>query len=164
MTRSFLSGMAAAVLAGGLLLPGAASAVPNLFDNFDNGVGTDPVWTPIGGVPGTSTTPVGSNNLMTTSSSHNHTPGGVNGALTPASNPAAWNGFTDFGSQTGVMVASVWMFEDLSYSVLQDSSNTLQVNGFLGLVGESGGAPSFTDFLYLGVVGQGGSSAFYGTR
>jgi hypothetical protein len=154
----------AAFVAAVALAAGQASAAPNLFDDFENGVGTDPVWTPITGVNGTSTTPVGINNLMTTSSSHNHTPGGVNGALTPASNPAAWNGYTDFGSTATPLVASVWIFEDLNYTVLADPGNTQQVNGFIGLVGESGGQPSFTDFLYCGVVGQGGSSAFYGTR
>jgi len=162
-----IAAMATALLGGVVAVPGTASAVPNLFDNFNNGVGGDIVWTPITGVNGTSTTPVGINNLMQTSSSKNFegTGPGLNSALTPQSDPAAWNGYTDFGSTTGALSASVWIFEDRSYSLLDDPGNNQPVNGFIGVVGENGSnQPAFTDFYYLGVVGQGGSRTNYGTR
>lgn len=172
MTRGLCKGaFAAAIVASGFLLPGAAWAGPSLSDDFENGVGgtygssTNPMWTPLTGVNGTSTTPVGNNNLMFTSSSHNHTPAGSQAALTPQSDPAAWNGYADFGSSPGAVYASVWIYEDRNYSLLDDPGNSQPVNGFIGLVGENGSnQPAFTDYLYLGVVGQGGSRTHYGTR
>ena len=118
----------------------------------------------IGSANGSGTTLSGINNRLTTSSDHNITPSGVNSARAFASDPAAWNAYADFGTTAGAFRASVWMFEDRSYSSLDDANNNQPVNGFLGIVGESGGNPAFTEFLYLGVVGQGGSRTHYGTR
>src|SRR6476659_1954361 len=89
---------AALAVGCGVLSTGVASAAPSLFDDFNNGVGGDIIWTPLTGVNGTSTTPVGSNNLMQTSSSKNleGTGAGLNSAFTPQRDPAAWNGYTDF--------------------------------------------------------------------
>jgi hypothetical protein len=158
--------IAAAVVTGGLLLAGNASAVtPNFFDDFENGVGGTPnQWQVIGSANNSGTTVSGSNNRLETSNSHNITPSGVNSARANASDPAAWNAYSDFGTSAGPVYATVWMFEDRSYSLLDDADKTQPVNGVLGLVGESGGEPSFTEFLYLGVIGQGNSRTHYGTR
>jgi hypothetical protein len=158
--------MATALLGGALAVPGTASAAPNFFDDFENGVGGTPnQWQVIGSANNSGTTLSGINNRLVTSSDHNITPSGVNSAKGFASDPAAWNAYSDFGTTTGAFTASVWMYEDRSYSALDDPvNNTQPVNGFLGIVGESGGNPAFTEFLYLGVVGQGGSRTHYGTR
>jgi hypothetical protein len=161
-----MGGIACAIFAGGFFaMTGSAQAAPNFFDDFENGVGGTPnQWQVIGSANNSGTTLSGINNRLATSNSHNFTPGGINSARAFASDPAAWNAYSDFGSTTGGIYAEVWMFEDRSYSALDDPFNNQPVNGFLGIVGESGGNPAFTDYYYLGVVGQGGSRTHYGTR
>lgn len=159
MNRSWLACGAALMLSAPVL------AAPNFFDDFENGVGGTPhQWQVLGSANGSGTTLSGNNNRLTTSSDHNITPAGTNSARAHASDPAAWNAYADFGTTPGAFTASVWMYEDRSYSLLDSAANDQPVNGFLGIVGESGGNPAFTEFLYLGVVGQGGSRTHYGTR
>jgi hypothetical protein len=126
-----------------------ALAAPYLFDDFENGVGGDIVYAPWGNVSGDSTTPNGINNLVTTEANHNHTPSGQNSARVFASDPAAWNGFTDFGATAGALHAEVWVFEDLS-----DPGTVNPVTNMLSLYGDSGtnNPGAFTDYLQLGVV------------
>ena len=146
--------VAAAAVSYGMFVTGqAVAAPPNFFDDFENGVGGDIVWTPWGGTPGTSTTPVGNNNLVTTSNNHNHTPGGVNSARAFEADPAAWNGYADFGATPDSLVATAWVFEDRN----RDGSNPAQpVTAMLSMYGNSTDAtPSpgdFTDYIQLGVV------------
>src|SRR3712207_1982809 len=113
---------AAAAIAAGAVLGGSASAAPNFFDDFENGVGGTPnQWQVIGSTNNSGTTLSGINNRLTTSNSHNITPGGFNSAKATASDPAAWNAYSDFGTTTGAFTASVWMYEDRSYSLLDDA-------------------------------------------
>lgn len=155
--------VALAALCVALLTAAPARAVI-FFDDFENGVGGTHTWQVIGSLNGSGTTLDGINNRLTTDNSKNITPSGTNSARAFASDPAAWNAYADFGTTAGAFQASVWMYEDLNYTQLDDPANTQPVNGFLGIVGESGGEPAFTEFLYLGVVGQGGSRTHYGTR
>jgi hypothetical protein len=122
-----------------------ALAAPNLFDDFENGVGGDIVWTPWGGNPGDPTTPIGNNNLVTTDSSHNHTLGGSRAARVHASDPAAWNGYADFGATAGFVRAEAYVFED--HNVTNN-----EVTNMLSLYGDGANPGNFTDYLQLGVV------------
>ena len=104
--RFFKAGGAAAILAGGLFFCGTASADPNFFDDFENGVGGTPNQGLVIGSPNNSGTTVnGINNRLTTSSDHNITPAGVNSARAFASDPAAWNAYSDFGTSTNPKVS-----------------------------------------------------------
>ncbi|HON68368.1 MAG TPA: hypothetical protein PLS23_17910, partial [Phycisphaerae bacterium] len=80
----------------------AVLAVPNFTDDFEAGVGGTHNWYNWnrGGTnpdPWPPPNPSGINNLLTTSDSHNHTPGGKYSAQAWASDPAAWNAYSDFG-------------------------------------------------------------------
>ncbi len=55
---------------GLLLVVGRVEAQTLLFDDFENGVGGDTVWSPWGNVSGDTHTPNGFNNLVTTDTSH----------------------------------------------------------------------------------------------
>jgi hypothetical protein len=123
-------------------------AVPNLYDDFENGVGGDIVYAPWGNVSGDSTTPNGDNNLVTTATGE-HSVSGTRSARVHASDPAAWNGYTDFGATAGAVHAEVWVFEDLS-----DPGTVNPVTNMLSLYGDSGtnNPGAFTDYLQLGVV------------
>lgn len=144
----------------------APAAAQSFYDDFENGVGGTPhQWQVISSANGSGTTLAGINNRLTTDNTKNITPAGTNSARAFASDPAAWNAYADFGITSGAFRASVWMFEDNSYNQANDPLETQPVNGFLGIVGHNGSnQPAFTEFLYLGVVGQGGSRTHYGTR
>jgi hypothetical protein len=165
MRNGFVTGrIAAAVLAGGLLCSGNAWAVtPNFLDNFDNGVGGDIVWAPWGNAPGDPSSPNGINNLVTSDGGHDHTPGpGAGTARVFASDPAAWNGYADFGSVGGPIYSEAFLFEDYS----NNGSNSAQpVTNMLALFGAAANPNVFTDYIQLGVVSFfPGGSATYGFR
>jgi hypothetical protein len=122
-----------------------ASAVPNFSDTFEPPTGVSgAVWT-----PWSPAAPAGINNLVITSSSHNITPGGSQSAQANASDPAAWNGYADFGAYDGYIQSSVYVFEDLS----NPGSGDQPVTNMFALLGDSGTGPgAFTDYLQLGVV------------
>jgi MYXO-CTERM domain-containing protein len=128
-------------------------AAPNLFDDFENGVGGDIVWAPHGNTSGNPTTPNGNNNLVTTATNE-HSVSGIRSARAFASDPATWNGFTDFGATTGFVRASVWVFEDYNYGTHSDPGETQPVTTMLSLWGDSGtnALSTGTDYLQLGVV------------
>lgn len=114
MIRSTFPATTAVLL--GLLLSSrtAPAAAPNFFDDFENQVGGDIVWTPWNGQPGTSTTPIGLENLVTTSDNqHNHTPGGFRSARVFESQPAHWNGYSDFGATPDSITATAWVWDDV---------------------------------------------------
>jgi hypothetical protein len=147
------------VFAVSAILVSPALAAPNLYDDFENGVGGDIVYAPWGNVSGDSTSPNGINNLIATSSSHNHTPGGSQSARVWASDPAAWNGYTDFGATAGAVRAEVYVFEDLG--------NGTPATNMLSLYGDSGtnNPGAFTDYMQVGVVPfYPAGSAGYGWR
>jgi hypothetical protein len=123
-------------------------ASPNLFDDFENGVGGDIVYAPWGNVSGDPTTPNGINNLVTTATNE-HSKSGNHSARAWSSDPAAWNGYADFGATAGAVHAEVWVFEDHS-----DPGTTNPVTNMLSLYGDSGtnNPGAFTDYLQLGVV------------
>lgn len=148
-----------AFLAVALFTTQALGALP-LFDDFENGVGGDIVYAPWGNVSGDTTTPNGNSNLVTTDSSHALS--GTKSARVFASDPANWNGYTDFGATAGHIYASVYVFEDLS-----NSGANNDVTNMLSLYGDAGNnnPGSFTDYLQLGVVGfYPAGSAGYGWR
>ncbi len=134
------------LLAVALFATQAFGALP-LFDDFENGVGGDIVYAPWGNVSGDSTTPNGNSNLVTTDSSHALS--GTQSARVFASDPANWNGYTDFGATAGHIYASVYVFEDFSNPGTSNS-----VTNMLSLYGDAGSnnPGSFTDYLQLGVV------------
>jgi hypothetical protein len=135
------------ILGAALTCAAPAHAALPLFDNFENGVGGDIVYAPWGNTSGNATTPNGNNNLVTTDSSHALS--GTNSARVHASDPAAWNGYTDFGATAGPVRAQVYIFEDLS-----NPGTSNPVTNMLSLYGDAGtnNPGSFTDFLQLGVV------------
>ncbi len=119
-----------------------------LYDDFENGVGGDIVYAPWGNVSGDPTSPNGINNLITTATNE-HSVSGIRSARVNASDPAAWNGYTDFGATAGYVHAQVWVFEDLS-----DPGTSNPVTNMLSLYGDAGtnNPNAFTDYLQLGVV------------
>jgi len=123
-----------------------ALAAPSLYDDFENGVGGDIVWSPWGNAPGDPTTPNGINNLVTTATSE-HSTSGIRSARAFASDPAAWNGYADFGAQAGFVRAEVKVFEDLS-----DPGTTNPVTNMLSLYGDAANPGAFSDYLQVGVV------------
>jgi hypothetical protein len=149
--------MAASVVS--LVTAGPAQAV-SFFDDFENGVGGDIVWTPWGGTPGTSTTPVGNNNLVTTDTSHNITPAGQRSARVHASDPAAWNGFADFGATGDKIIATTYLFEDFN-----NPGTSQPVTNMLSVYGDGASPGAFSDYIQLGVVPfYPGGSQTYGFR
>jgi hypothetical protein len=130
-----------------------AAASPNLFDDFENGVGGDIVWTKWTGA---------NDNLVTTDNNHNHTPSGVNTARVFASDPAQWNGYADFGSDPGPIHSEVYLYEDFN----NNGTNPAQpVTNMFALFGAAATPGAFTDYIQLGVVPffPGGSQT-YGFR
>jgi hypothetical protein len=129
----------------------AALAAPNFTDDFEAGVsgthtwynwnsGTDP-WPP--------PNPSGNNNLLTTSDNHNHTPAGMYSARASASDPAAWNAYSDFGADSGTIKASVFLYEDYN----NNGTNSSQpVTNMFSLYGDAANPGVFTDYIQLGVV------------
>lgn len=143
-----------------VLLAGAIALAPfvsvfgvNFSDTFESGV-SGSVWTMWSGA---------NQNLLTTDSSHNITLGGAQSARVWASDPAAWNGYADFGATSDSLRATVYLFEDFS----NNGSNPAQpVTSMLSLYGNSGTGPgAFTDYIQLGVVPfYPGGSMTYGFR
>lgn len=143
MKRLLLAFLFVCVLLG---LPTAAIA-SSFYDDFENGVGGDIVYAPWGNVSGDPTSPNGINNLVTTATEYSTS--GIKSARVWASDPAAWNGFVDFGATSGALRASVWVYENYN-----DPGTVNPVTCMLSLYGDSGtGNPgAFTDYLQLGVV------------
>ncbi len=142
-------------------LTSSVVAATNLYDDFENGVGGDIVYAPWGNAPGDSTSPNGINNLVATATNE-HSVSGTHSARVFASDPAAWNGYADFGATASAVRASVWIFEDHN----NDGTNGAQpVTNMLSLYGDSANPGDFTDYLQLGVVPFWSSgSAGYGFR
>jgi len=136
------------VLAVSALAITPALAAPCLYDDFENGVGGDIVYAPWGNVSGDSSTPNGINNLVTTATNE-HSVSGIRSARAWSSDPAAWNGYADFGATAGAVHAEVWVFEDRN-----DPGTSNPVTNMLSLYGDSGtnNPNAFTDYLQLGVV------------
>lgn len=130
------------------LVPAVAMAAPYLYDDFENGVGGDIVYAPWGNVSGNPASPNGINNLVTTATNE-HSVSGIRSARANSSDPAAWNGYADFGASSGFVRASVWVFEDKS-----DPGTSNPVTNMLSLYGDSGtnNPNAFTDYLQVGVV------------
>lgn len=132
------------------------AAVP-FSDNFEAGV-SGAVWKPW--------TTGGNDNLVTTDTAHNHTPAGTKSAKVFASDPAAWNGYADFGATTipggQSLRADAWLFEDFN----NNGTNGAQpVTNMLALFGDAATPNAFSDYIQLGVVPffPGGSQT-YGFR
>jgi len=148
MKRSWLACGAA------LMLTAPVLAAPNFFDNFENNV-QGSVWS--------KWSAAANDNLMTTDTSHNHTPAGSKSARAWSSDPAFWTATADFGSTSGFVRAEVYVYEDKSEP---GTDGSRPVTNMLALVGDTGGAPGFgTDYLQVGVVPfWPGQSTTYGWR
>jgi hypothetical protein len=122
-----------------------------LFDDFEAGV-QGAIWTKW---------PGSNQEILQTSTSHNHTLGGSKSALEVTADPTAYNAYADFGSTAGFVRAEVYLFEDLSNNGLNSAQ---PITNMLALVGDNGTAtPGFsTDYLQLGVVPflPGGSTGY----
>jgi hypothetical protein len=144
-----------AALCAALLYAAPASAY--IFsDTFDPHGVQGSVWRPW--------TTGGIDNLVTTDNSHNITPGGSLSARVHASDPAAWNGWADFGAQNGPIRADVYVFEDRNEPG-RDPSRPVAI--MLALFGDAPLPNNFSDYLQLGVVDffPGGSQTYgYRTR
>ena len=155
--------MKRAILAVSVVLAcaGVASAALPFFDDFEAGVNGTNTWYNWRSSPDTwpPPNPSGINNLLQTSSDHNITVGGSKSAKAVASDPAAWNAYSDFGAQSGNLRADVWVFEDNSYV------GTQPVTNMLALIGDGANPGAFSDYIQIGVVPfwTTGSSA-YGFR
>lgn len=128
-------------------LTSSVMAATSFFDDFENGVGGDIVYAPWGNAPGDATSPNGINNLVTTATNE-HSVSGTHSARASASDPAAWNGYVDFGATASAVRASVWVFEDLN----DPGSASHPVTNMLSLYGDAYNPGVFTDYLQLGVV------------
>ena len=144
MRRLLLAFLLVFVLLG---FPTAVTA-SSFYDDFENGVGGDIVYAPWGNVSGDPTSPNGINNLLTTATNE-YSKSGIRSARAWATDPAAWNGFVDFGATSGALRASVWLYENLA-----DPGTVNPVTCMLSLYGDSvtGNPNAFTDYLQLGVV------------
>lgn len=143
----------AAVAALAICTVAIAPASANLSDDFESGV-NGAVWAKWSG---------GSQEILQSDSSHNHTPAGSKAARAYEADPTAYSAYADFGSTDGFVRADVWLFEDLSH----DGTNPSQpVTNMLCLIGDTGGAVGFgADYLQLGVVPfWPGGSTTYGWR
>jgi hypothetical protein len=140
------------------LAPFASVFGTSFSDTFESGVSSS-IWTVWGGGP----SPNGINNLLTADTAHNITPAGAQSARAWASDPAAWNGYADFGATAGSLRADVYLYEDFSTPGTDPSQ---PVTCMLSLYGDSGSGPeAFTDYLQLGVVPfYPGGSVTYGFR
>lgn len=144
--------MRVALFALCVALVSAAPASAYIFsDDFEPSVDGS-VWHPW--------TTGGIDNLVTTDTSHSLSP--THAARVHASDPAAWNGWADFGAQSGPLRSDVYLFEDFS----NPGTNPAQpVAIMLALMGDAALPNNFTDYLQLGVVDffPGGSQT-YGFR
>lgn len=135
-----------------VVLAAAAPASAYIFeDDFEPGVDGS-VWHPW--------TTGGNDNLVTTDTSHSLSP--THAARVHASDPAAWNGWADFGAQSGPIRSDVYLFEDFN----NNGTNPAEpVAIMLALMGNAATPNAFTDYLQLGVVDffPGGSQT-YGFR
>lgn len=157
--------MCAAALMGVAAVP--ALAQPNFFDDFEAGVGGTNTWynwnkggaTPD---PWPPPNPSGINNLITTSTDHNITPAGSKSARVSSSDPAAWNGYSDFGAWGGTLKAEVYLFEDFNNN---GQNPATPVTNMLSVYGDGANPGVFTDYIQLGVVPfYPGGSVTYGFR
>lgn len=126
-------------------------AAPNFHDDFEAGVGGTNTWYNwnSGSDRWPPPNPSGINNLLSTSDSHNHTPGGSQSARAWASDPAAWNAYSDFGADSGTIHAEAWLFEDYN----NDGTNSSQpVTNMFSLYGDGSNPGVFSDYIQLGVV------------
>jgi hypothetical protein len=140
-----------------ILWAAQVGAIP-FSDTFDPGGVSGSVWTKWTGA---------NDNVFNTSNSHNHTLGGSLSARVDAADPAAFNGYADFGTTPvpsgQYLRADVYLFEDFS----NNGTNAAQpVTNMLCLIGDTGGAVGFgTDYLQVGVVPfWPGGSQTYGFR
>jgi hypothetical protein len=128
-------------------------ATTSFFDDFESGV-QGSIWTKWTG---------SSQEILQTSTSHNHTPAGSKAALAVEADPTAYSGYAEFGSTADSIRAEVYLFEDLTH----DGTNPAQpVTNMLCLVGDTGGSIGFgADYLQIGVVPfWPGGSTTYGFR
>lgn len=132
-----------------------ASAAPSFFDDFEAGVGGTYTWTAWSPGPP-------ANNVPTTSTDHNHTPGGQYSAKTPQSDPAGWVAYADFGAYGGTLYAEAYLYEDYN----NDGTNpSFPVTNMFSLYGDAANPNAFTDYMQLGVVPfYPGGSQTYGFR
>jgi hypothetical protein len=138
------------------LFAAPASALMFL-DDFEAGVqGT--VWT-----PWPPAYPSGINNLVTTDVANNHSPGGTQSARAWEADPAAWNGYADFGATSGSIRADVYLYEDFK---VPGTDPAKPVSNMLALFGDNPTGPNgFSDYLEFGVVPfYSGGSQTYGYR
>ncbi len=123
-------------------------------DTFESGV-RGSVWT--AWPPG-----LPAQNLLTTDSAHNITPGGGLSARAWASDPASWNGYADFGATGDSLRATVYLYEDFN---VPGTNPSQPVTSMLSLYGDAAGPGSFSDYIQLGVVPfYPGGSVTYGFR
>ena len=127
-------------------LASSVTAATSFYDDFENGVGGDIVYAPWGNAPGNPASPNGNNNLVATATNE-HSVSGNHSARAFASDPAAWNGYVDFGATASAVSAEVWLFEDKS-----NPGTVNPVTNMLALIGAAPNPTAFTDYLQLGVV------------
>jgi hypothetical protein len=132
------------------LQAGSAQAV-SFFDDFESNVQAT-VW---------AKWPGSNQEILQTSTDHNHTLGGSKSARAFQADPTAYNAYHDFGATADFVRAEVYLFEDFS----NNGTNPAQpITNMLALVGDNGTAtPGFsTDYLQLGVVPflPGGSTTY----
>ncbi len=121
----------------------------NFQDDFESGMGN---WTQFGGAG-----PLG----LDTSGFHNHTPGGTNAAQQfPAiANGTGFASYHNFGLTTGGIAVEAWMWEDAPIDYFDP------VAGAITLARENvSGAPSFSDYLRIGVEQFSGQNVNYMIR
>jgi hypothetical protein len=137
-------------------------AAVSFFDNFEAGVHSPPWYNWTDGAVWPPPNPSGINNLLATSTSHNHTPGGTTSALAWKADPAAWNAYADFGATSDSIHVEAWLFEDYN----NPGTNPAQpVTNMLSVYGDAANPGAFSDYIQLGVVAfYPSGSAGYGFR
>ncbi len=148
------TGLFATCLLAALAAPASAAFFS---DNFENGV-RGSVW-----APWPPANPSGINNLVTTDTTNNHTLGGTQSARAWEADPAAWNGYADFGATAVSIRADAYVYEDLK---VPGTDPAKPVSNMLALIGDTSSGPeAFSDYLEFGIVPYyPGGSQTYGIR
>lgn len=85
-------------------------------------------------------------------SSHNHTPGGSQGARAWEANPHVYNSYADFGATGDAIEATVYLYEDMNLVPPYEYSFQ-RVTAMLSLWGDSVSGPeASTDYLQIGLA------------
>jgi hypothetical protein len=124
------------------------TAATLFFDDFENGVSRNTsggIWY------GYDNGFFGNPQWLESDSSHNHTPAGSKSARAYEADPWVYNSYADFGATGGGLTATVYLYEDMTYTPPYTDPHELQrepyieVRSMFTLFGDSANGPSEID-------------------